>query len=298
MAGFFTSIFINQNDFAVAIHDDRATFAVHDDVLVLDLQLAVERSFDRVLLRATLRRTTDVEGTHRKLGSRFANRLRRDNTDGFADIDRRTARQIAPIALGANTDFCFAGQRRADRNHVDTRAINCIDLRFFDQIARRDNNRASLGVNLIDQSRASKDAFGQRRDDFAAFDDRLDVQALVGAAIDFGDDGVLRHIHQTTRQITRIRGLERRIRQPLTRAMGRVEIFKNGQTFLEVRDDGRFDDFAVRLCHQTAHTRQLFNLSRRTTRTGMRHHVNGVDVTFTGIGNALHHFFRNFFGAG
>ena len=69
---FLTAIGIDQNDFAITVHDDRTTFAVRDDVLVLDLHDAVERSFDRVRFRPTLRRTTNVEGTHRKLSPRFA----------------------------------------------------------------------------------------------------------------------------------------------------------------------------------------------------------------------------------
>ena len=42
-----------------------------------------------------------------------------------------------------------------------------------------------LRIDDVDQSRTAKDTFGQRSDNFAAFDHRLDVQALVGAAIDF-----------------------------------------------------------------------------------------------------------------
>ncbi len=82
--------------------------------------------------------------------------------------------------------------------------------------------------------------------------------------------------------------------------MGGVEVFKNGQTLLEVGDDRAFDDLARRLGHQTAHTSQLFHLGWRTTGTGMAHHVDGVHllltagflVEFNGA-NALHHFIGN-----
>src|SRR3546814_20654128 len=58
--------------------------------------------------------------------------------------------------------------------------------------------------------------------------------------------------------------------------MGRVEIFKDGQAFLEVRDDRRFDDLARRLGHQAAHAGELLHLRRRTTRARMGTHVDRV----------------------
>ena len=65
--------------------------------------------------------------------------------------------------------------------------------------------------------------------------------------------------------------------------MGRVEVFENGQTFFKVRDDRCFDDFAIRLRHQTTHTAQLFHLCDRATRTGVGHHVNAVWFTFRAV---------------
>ena len=106
----------------------------------------------------------------------------------------------------------------------------------------------------------------------------------------------MRHIDQTACQITGVRGFQRRIRQTLTGPVGRVEIFKNVQTFFEVRDDRAFDDLARRLGHQTAHRSQLLHLGGRPTRTGMAHHIDRVDrlitaaVLFLHRGNAFHHF--------
>jgi hypothetical protein len=58
---------------------------------------------------------------------------------------------------------------------------------------------------------------------------------FVRAAIRLGDDRILRHVDQTAGQITRVGRLECGIGQALPRAVGRVEVFENGQTFLEVR---------------------------------------------------------------
>ncbi len=58
--------------------------------------------------------------------------------------------------------------------------------------------------------------------------------------------------------------------------MGRDEVLEYVQTFTEVRGDRRFDNGAIRLRHQTTHTRQLTNLCRRTTRTGVGHHIDAI----------------------
>ena len=46
---------------------------------------------------------------------------------------------------------------------------------------------------------------------------------------------------------------------------------------------------AVRFCHQTAHTGQLFHLRLGTARAGIRHHEHGVHITVVNLGNAFHH---------
>ena len=68
--------------------------------------------------------------------------------------------------------------------------------------------------------------------------------------------------------------------------MGRDEVLKYVQTFTEVRHDRRFNDRAIRLGHQATHTRQLANLCRRTTGTGVGHDedtVEGVLLDFIAV---------------
>ena len=74
--------------------------------------------------------------------------------------------------------------------------------------------------------------------------------------------------------------------------MGRDEVLQYVQTFTEVGGDRRFDDRAVRLGHQAAHTRQLTNLGRTTTSTGVRHDEDAVervllDFVAVAIGHGL-----------
>jgi hypothetical protein len=103
------------------------------------------------------------------------------------------------------------------------------------------------------------------------------------------DDRILCNVNQTACQVTRVRGLQRRIGQTLTGAVRRVEVFENRQTFFKVRDNRRFDDLAGWLGHQAAHTRKLADLGCGTTRARVRHHVNRVQVAARDVRDALHH---------
>jgi hypothetical protein len=77
-----------------------------------------------------LRRAADVEGTHGQLRARLADRLRGDDADRFADVDRRAAREVAAVALAADAPWLRrsapngsspvdAGRRCLDRGLVD-----------------------------------------------------------------------------------------------------------------------------------------------------------------------------------
>ena len=55
-------------------------------------------------------RTTDVECTHRELGSRLADRLCGDNADGLTDLNRVTRRQITAVTFYADAASAFAGE--------------------------------------------------------------------------------------------------------------------------------------------------------------------------------------------
>jgi hypothetical protein len=59
--------------------------------------------------------------------------------------------------------------------------------------------------------------------------------------------------------------------------VGRDEVLENRQAFAEVGGDGGLDDFARGLGHETAHTGQLTNLLRRTTRARVRHDEDRVE---------------------
>ncbi len=100
----------------------------------------------------------------------------------------------------------------------------------------------------------------------------------VGAAIVFGDDHVLRHVHQAARQVAGIGRLQSGIGQTLTGAVRGDEVLQHVQAFAEVGGDGGFDDLARGLGHQTAHTGKLADLLFGTARAGVGHDVNRIEV--------------------
>src|SRR3546814_6692041 len=102
----------------------------------------------------------------------------------------------------------------------------------------------AIGVGDVLKLGTTEDALAERGDHRAALHDRANFHAAGRATILLDHDTVLRHVDKAAGQITRVRRLERRVGQALAGAVGRVEIFKDGQAFLEVRDDRRFDDLA------------------------------------------------------
>ena len=153
-------------------------------------------------------------------------------------------------------------------------------------------------VDVLGQNTAQY-TLSQRLDDVAAFHDRLHLHAVLGATVDFNHHHVLGDVDQTTGQVAGVGGFQRRIGQALARAMGRDEVLQHVQSFTEVGRDRGLDDRAVRLGHQTAHTRQLSNLGRRTSCSGVGHDVDrvhrvlfdfvalGIDTRF--LADTLHH---------
>src|ERR1700736_2546223 len=109
---------VGHRDHHVAYHGDQMALAVLGDRLVLDRHLAVEVRLDERLL-VDLRRAADVERPHRQLGAGLADRLRGNDADRFAVVDRRTAGEIAAVALAADAVDKFASQRRADLHFLN-----------------------------------------------------------------------------------------------------------------------------------------------------------------------------------
>ena len=151
-------------------------------------------------------------------------------------------------------------------------------------------------VHHVVQRHAAEDAVSQRLDDLAALDQRRHPDAVERPAVQLGDDHVLGHVHQPAREVAGVGGLERRVRQPLARAVGRDEVLEDRQPLAEVGGDGGLDDLARRLGHQAAHPGQLADLLAAAARAGVGHHEHRVELAFVLPLDLLEHLVRDVLG--
>ena len=178
-------------------------------------------------------------------------------------LTQMAAREIAAVAQRADAEARFAGDRRTHLDRLHAGRVELLDHRFVEQrVARDDRILVVAGRVHVLGHHAAEHAIAQRLDHVAAFDDRRHGRGRCGAAIGLGDDHVLRDVDQTTRQVTRVRGLQRGIGQALASAVRRVEVLQHVQAFAEVGLDRRLDDRAVRTRHQAAHAGELADLRR------------------------------------
>ena len=156
----FAAALVNDRQRTVAIHRDAFALAALDGLQIEVLDRSVRRGF--VLRRFfETRRTADVERTHRQLRAGFANRLRGDDADRFADLDRPTSRQIASVALDAAAATRFAGQHRTNANSLHAGTLNLGRQVFVDLLVGFDDHRAFNRIDNIFERRAADDAVAQ-----------------------------------------------------------------------------------------------------------------------------------------
>ena len=237
-------------------------------------------SFEKLLdSRKTLsyvgvgRYTAGMECSHRQLRSGFAYRLRRYDTDGFADFDLSPARHIGAVALGAYTLLRFAGEHRTDLDGSYACLLDTRRVVLGNKGVRLDEHFAGCGIGYGVDTEASRDPL------FKGFYNRT-CGILNGgygesagvAAIFFLDYDVVRHVDKPSRKITGVGGFKRGVRAALSGAVRRNEVFQNAQSFAEGGFDGDLYDLTGRIVHQSAHTGKLFDLLHRTAGSRIRHH--------------------------
>src|SRR5208283_573181 len=184
---------------AFLVEDGDAAGTVHGDDLVLlvahraDFQvlgIAVVLGVLLVLLGAGGGRTADVEGAHRQLSAGLADGLGGDDADGFALLDEAASGEISPVAELADAALGFAGEHGADLDAVDASVLNGRGQLLGDLLIGGDQQVALVVADVLERD-AADDAVAQRLDGFARLDDRLDEDAVGGAAIGLAHDDVL-----------------------------------------------------------------------------------------------------------
>ena len=180
--GAFGAVRIGDGNDQVAAHHDLIAFRIADDVLVLDLDGALEVRLDERLLR-DLRRTADVERTHGQLCARLADRLRGNDAHRLAHVDRCAAGEIAPVALAAAAAGGLAGEHRTDFDLLHAGIDQLLDMLLLEQRAVRHQHFVAGRIAHVLGRGAAENAARQRGHDRAGIDDGAHLDAARGAAI-------------------------------------------------------------------------------------------------------------------
>src|SRR5262249_44095899 len=139
--------------------------------------------------------------------------------------------EVASVAFNAATASRFARQHRTNAHALDAGTLNFRCQILIDFLIGFDDDRAFNRIDNIFECRPADDAVTQALDFLAAFNNGLGGYALQRAAIRLADNYVLCDVYQTTGQITRIGGLQRRIRKAFARAVRGNEVLQYVQTF-------------------------------------------------------------------
>src|SRR5580704_2650511 len=208
-------LFVHDGDEASAVHGDGSAAAALDELEVHELDDTVVARFERRALGNAGGGSADVERTHRQLCAGFADGLRGDDADRFAEFNHAPGGEVAAVAESTNSATRFASEHGADADALDTGSLYLVGEVFGDFLVDVDDDRALEVLDLVERD-AANDAVAQRLDFDAGFDDGFDEDAVRGATIALVDDDVLSHVDEAAREVAGIGGLERRGRQALT----------------------------------------------------------------------------------
>ncbi len=249
----------------------------------------------------TRRRAADVEGAQRELRARLADRLRRENPDGFAQVHHVHRGQVAAVAHAAHAALRLAREHRADLHRLDPRVFDRLRRLLDDELARFDQHLGApvlvqlVRIEHLFERHAADDALAQRLDDVLALLQSRHLETEDRAAVFFCNGHVLSDVDQPARQVTGVRGFQGRVGETLPRAVRRDEVLEHAEPLAEVRLDRALDDFTdaareflLRLGHQAAHARQLPDLVTRAAAPGVEHHVHRVEAALGLLHRADH----------
>ena len=274
----FAALGVQQEDFAVAGEHDLLALVVADDLHAGELHHAGLLRADFAFFDGAGRRAADVERPHRQLRARLADALGADDAHGHALLDQRAGGEVHAVAQGADAQRGVAGHRAADLDLLQAHGLDLPRHVHRDQLVLADDHFVGDRVDDVRAADAALDRVGQADFDLLAAVDHALGDALGGAAVVRGDHDVLGHVGQLAGQVARVGRLQGRIGQTLAGTVGGTEVFQHRQSLAEVRLDGRLDDLARGLGHQTAHAGQLANLLDAAAGAGVGHQEDRVHV--------------------
>ena len=101
------------------------------------------------------------------------------DADRFADVDEVATAEVAAVAVRADAEARFAGDRRTHLDRLHAGVFELLDQRFVEQrVARDDRILVVARREHVLGHDAAEHAIAQRLDHVAAFDDRRHGQAV------------------------------------------------------------------------------------------------------------------------
>ncbi len=144
------ALFVNDGDEPGAVHGNGGAAATFDVLKVHELDDAVVARFKRRALGDARSRSADVERAHGELRARFADRLRGDDADGFAEFDHAAGGKVTPVAQRANAAAGFASEHGTDAHALDTRALHLVGKLLGDFLVHINDDRAFKVLDLVE----------------------------------------------------------------------------------------------------------------------------------------------------
>ena len=201
-----------------------------------------------------------MERTQRQLCTRLTDGLRGNHAHSLTLLNHTAGGKVTSVTFGTHALLGFTGQYGTDFNTLNRRVLNLLCNGFGDFLTARNKQLAGCGMNNIMYGYTSQDTFVQRSDGFIVVLQSRTNQPAECAAVFFIDNHIVRHVHQTTGEVSGIRRLQSGIGKTLTGTMGGDEVLQHRQTFLKVGKNRVLDDLTafgtrlLRLRHQTTHT--------------------------------------------
>ena len=223
--------------------------------------------------------TAGVEGSHGQLGTGFTDGLCRDDAHGFTDGDRGIVGKVGAVAAAACAVLGTAVDNAADLQAGNAGIHDLLCGLVGDHLLTACQQLAGLGIHHVLAGITAGQALRQILNDAVAVGDGFHINALMGAAVLLADNDLLRYIDQAAGQITGVCGTQCGIRQTLTGAAAGLEVFQNVKSLAVIRTNGDFDGLTGGIGNVAAHTGKLVDLIHRTTGAGIRHHVDGIQLT-------------------
>src|SRR6185436_8303254 len=214
------ALLVLDDERARAVHDHQVALLVLDRVDVVELHAPGVLRLQGGLLAVVAGGSADVERAHGELRARLADGLGGDDAHGHAHLHQLAGGEVAAVAEGAHAPLGLAGQDGANAHLLDPGGLDRGSDVLRDLVVDLHDDAAAERVLDVLQGDPPHDAVAKRLDHLARFDDGPDVDAVHGAAVVLGDDHVLAHVHQAPREVTRVRRLQRGVRETLAGAVG------------------------------------------------------------------------------